>query len=75
MRTKRGDKSCHAAGCDQCGFFAEFCGHAVDKTVKHCGIAEHDTVSHTFDGVLSDCAFRNIEADPRKLGCIGNEGV
>lgn len=54
---------------------AEFCGHAVDKTVKHCGIAEHDTVSHTFDGVLSNRTFRNIEADPRKLGCIGNEGV
>ena len=45
------------------------------KTVEHCGIAEHDTVSHTFDGVLSDRTFRNIEADPRKLGCIGNEGV
>lgn len=42
---------------------------------KHCGIAEHDTVSHTFDGVLSNRTFRNIEADPRKLGCIGNEGV
>ena len=75
MIAERRDEPCHAAGGDERRLFAELLLHSVNDTVDGGSIPVHDAVSHTFDGVLSDDAFGDIQVDPGKLRCVAYQGV